>query len=432
MLPNNFKNNLITLEDYKKLASDLDSMDELAQFRAEFLIDDDDLVYMDGNSLGRMPKRSAERAADVVSEEWGKQLIRSWGKNWFVAPEKVGAKIARLVGAADTEVVVSDSTTNNLFKVVLAALKLQIGRKKIVTDEFNFPSDHYVLQGCADLLREQYQIVVINSEDGIMIDSDSVDDVLDDDTALLVLSHVAFKSGFMYDAAKITEMAHRKGVLVVWDLSHSAGSVIVELDRWNADFAVGCTYKYLNGGPGSPAFLYVNKKLHDTAISPIWGWFGDSRPFSFDLKYHPASGINKFLVGTPAVVSLLTMEPGVDLLLEAGMDKLRKKSIEQTSYLIECFDRFLQPIGFKLGTPRDASLRGSHVSIRHQEAYRINLALINDLNVIPDFREPDNIRLGIAPMYTRYIDIWEAVSRLSRLMQDELYKKYSLNRQLVT
>jgi kynureninase len=432
MVTNKSKKSLITQEDYSKLALDLDSLDELAHFRAEFLVFDDDLIYMDGNSLGRLPKRSAERAVEVVSGEWGKQLIRSWGINWYEAPQRVGAKIARLVGAADDEVVVSDSTTNNLFKVILAALKLQTGRTKIVTDEFNFPSDHYVLQGCAGLLGDQYQIVVIKSEDGITIDGDAVDAVLDEETAILVLSHVAFKSGYMYDAAKVTEMAHRKGVLVVWDLSHSAGSVIVELDQWNADFAVGCTYKYLNGGPGSPAFLYVNKQLQDNAISPIWGWFGDRRPFSFDLNYQPASGINQFLVGTPAVLSLLTMEPGVDLLLEAGMDKLRKKSIEQTSFLIECFDHFLKPLGFKLGTPREESLRGSHVSIRHQDGYRINLSLINDLNVIPDFREPDNIRMGIAPIYTRYIDIWEAVSRLSRLMQDELYKKYSLNRQIVT
>lgn len=421
-----------TLQDYKRIAEGMDAQDEISGYRSEFVIEDPNLIYVDGNSLGRLPRKSAERAAAVVNDEWGRQLIRSWGDNWFEAPGKIGAKIAHLVGAAENEVVVCDSTTINLYKVVMSAMMMQPDRKKIVTDEFNFPSDHYVIQGCANTFGNKYEIDVIKSEDGITITDAAIDKILDTNTAVLILSHVVFKSGYLYDAARITELAHKKGVLVVWDLSHSVGSVPVELNDWNADFAIGCTYKYLNGGPGAPAFLFVNQKIHDRAVSPIWGWFGDRRPFNFELKFEPAEGINRFQVGTPNVISMLTMEPGVDLLLEAGIVRLREKSIQQTSFLIEIYENFLVPLGFSLGTPREAARRGSHVSIRHPEGYRINLALINDMQVIPDFREPDNIRLGIAPIYTRFVDIWEAVSRLARVMEEGLYKKYSSNRQAVT
>ncbi len=252
---------LESLEPYRELAEKLDTADELACFRNEFVIDDPSLIYMDGNSLGRLPKRSVERAASVVNEEWGKLLIRSWGINWYAAPRKIGAKIARLIGAAGSEVIMSDSTTNNLFKVVMAALMMQPGRKTIVSDEFNFPSDLYVLQGCSNIFggrvqhrSDPFQRMELRSDERIEIA------LIDSDTAVVVLSHVVFKSGFLYDAARITDMAHKKGALVVWDLSHSVGSVPVDLDGWNADFAIGCTYKYLNGGPGAPAFLYVNQK----------------------------------------------------------------------------------------------------------------------------------------------------------------------------
>lgn len=425
-------NKLKSMELYRALAEKIDSFDELAEYRNEFVIDDPNLIYMDGNSLGRLPKRSTDRAAKVINEEWGKLLIRSWGINWFEAPRKIGAKIAHLVGAREDEVIVSDSTTNNLFKVVMAAFTMQPGRTKIVSDEFNFPSDLYVLQGCSNIFGGRYNIDLVHSEDGITIDEKSIDQALDSDTAVLILSHVVFKSGFLYDAERITALAHQKGVLVIWDLSHSVGSVPAYLDSWNADFAIGCTYKYLNGGPGAPAFLYVNREIQKKAVSPIWGWFGDGKPFNFDLQYQPGDGINRFLVGTPNILSLLTLEPGVDLILEAGLDRLREKSWLQTSFLIDLFDLALAPLGFTLGTPREPSRRGSHISIRHPEGYRINLALINDMKVIPDFREPDNIRLGIAPIYTRFIDIWEAVDRISRVMEKGLYKKYSTSRQNVT
>jgi kynureninase len=289
-----------------------------------------------------------------------------------------------------------------------------------------------MLQGCAHVLGGKHTIQLLEPFDGLRVTTQAVLDAIDANTALVTLSHVVFKSGYMYDAKTITEYAHRKGALVLWDLSHSVGSVPVELDNWGADFAAGCTYKYLNGGPGSPAFLYVRKGLQDQALSPIWGWFGERAPFSFELEYAPAEGIQRFLCGTPPVVSVLAMEQGVDLLLEVGMPRLRKKSIALTNYLIDLFDAQLVSLGFTLGTPREVEQRGSHVSLRHADGYRINLALIEDMNVIPDFREPDNIRLGVTPMYTSFVDIWECVHRIQRVVTEKRYMRFAETRHAVT
>jgi kynureninase len=236
----------------------------------------------------------------------------------------------------------------------------------------------------------------------------------------------------MYDAKAITEFAHKKGALVLWDLSHSVGSVKVALNDWHADFAVGCTYKYLNGGPGSPAFLYVRKDLQQKALSPIWGWFGDQAPFNFDLKYNPAGSVRRFLSGTPPILSMQTMETGVDLLMEVGMDRLREKSEKLSEYLIYLFEERLAQLGFKLGSPRDVSIRGSHISFRHKDGYRINRSLIEDMNLIPDFREPDNLRLGLTPLYTSFTDVWECVDRIVGVVSGKRYERFPVNRLTVT
>ncbi len=416
----------------RDFAQSLDSADELKAFRQEFAIPDPDLIYMDGNSLGRLPRRTAERVEHIVSQEWGSRLIRSWNEGWYTAPLRLGDKIGRLVGAAPGQVAVSDSTSVNLFKLVLSALALRPERARIITDDLNFPSDLYILQSCVRLLGGRHALQVIPSPDTITPDLDHMYQSIDQDTALVTLSHVVFKSGYMYDAAEITRRAHDAGALVVWDLSHSAGSAPVALDEWDADLAIGCTYKYLNGGPGAPAFLYVNQALQEQALSPIWGWFGDRSPFAFELEYAPAAGIQRFLAGTPPVLSLLPVETGVDLLMDAGMDRSRKKSLLLSSYLIYLFDEFLAPLGFTLGSPRQAGHRGSHVSIRHPEGYRINRALIEDMNVLPDFREPDNIRLGLAPLYTRFEDVYETVERIRKVMVEERHLKYPAVRSQVT
>jgi kynureninase len=410
----------------------LDAKDDLASFREAFILAEPDLIYLDGNSLGRLPYRTVEQVHKAVEEQWGRELVRGWNAGWYQAPTRVGEKIAQLVGAGPDQVVVSDSTSVNLFKLTIGALAMRPGRDRIVGDVLNFPSDLYILQGCIRLLGDRHHLHMAPSEDGITVEHQALSDIIDERTALVTLSHVTFKSSFLYEAAAVTERAHQVGALVLWDLSHSVGAVPVELDRWGVDLAVGCTYKYLNGGPGSPAFLYVRSDLQAEAISPIWGWFGQRSPFDFDLEYEPTEGVTRFLVGTPPILSLLAMESALDLVLEAGIDRIRRKSVRLTSYLIYLVDTVLVQFGFVLGSPREPTRRGSHVSIRHPEGYRINRALIEEMGVLPDFREPDNIRLGLAPLYTSFFEVWEAVDRIRRVVEEERYLRYPAKRLPVT
>jgi kynureninase len=421
----------MTTDTSLAFAQSQDKNDPLRGFRSRFVIPDPNLIYMDGNSLGRLPQETLPRLEKVVQDEWGGRLVRAWGDGWFETPLRLGDKIAQLVGAAPGQVAVCDSTSTNLFKLSLAALALRPGRTKIISDEPNFPTDLYILQGAARLLGNRHTIELIPGKDSGM-DLEALLAAIDENTALVLLSHVQFKSGFLYDAAAVTRACHHAGALVLWDLSHSAGAVPVELDAWDADFAVGCTYKYLNGGPGSPAYLYANRRLQEDACSPIWGWFGQRTPFAFDLDYTPAAGVGRFLAGSPPILSMQAIEPGVDLLLEAGMDALRAKSIALTTYFIGLFDELLAPLGFSLGTPRQAEQRGSHISLRHPEGYRINCALIQEMNVIPDFREPDHIRIGFAPIYTTFQDAWETTDRLRTVLREKRFLHYSEKRQAVT
>ncbi len=418
---------------YHEKAAQLDQQDPLRDFRSQFVIPDPDLIYMDGNSLGRLPKAAVNRLQTVVADEWGTDLIRGWNKGWWEAPQRAGEKIAALVGAEPGQVLVSDSTSVNLFKLSASALQFQPDRKKIITDTLNFPSDLYILQGLVDLLGNRHEIVRIGSKDGdITPDLDELYAAIDETTALVTLSHVVYKSGYLYDMAAITEKAHQVGALVLWDLSHSVGAIPIELDKAGADFAIGCTYKYLNGGPGSPAFLYVNKILQEQATSPIWGWWGQSAPFTFGLDYSPAPGAARFLAGTQPMLSLLAMEASLEPMMEAGMHAIRKKSMLMTEYMINLADEVLSPLGYTLGTPRAPERRGSHVSLRHPEGYRINRALIDEMNVIPDFREPDNIRFGLAPLYSTFEEIWLTVEQVRIVMQEKRYEKYPKDRLTVT
>jgi kynureninase len=415
-----------------EFAQHLDDEDTLVGFRSKFCIPNPDLLYMDGNSLGRPTTQTIYQVEAALKEQWAGGLIRSWGTDWYAAPVRIGEKIAKLVGAGEGQVIVSDSTSVNLFKLVMAALDIQAGRHEIVSDVLNFPSDLYILQGCIRLLDRQYKLHPAPSGDSISIDLGTLYESINDQTALVTLSHVTFKSGFLYDAKEVTRKAHEVGALMLWDLSHSVGAVPVELDEWGVDLAVGCTYKYLNGGPGSPAFIYVRRDLQEEMLSPIWGWFGEHSPFAFDLDYLPAEGISRFLCGTPPVLSLLALEPAVDLIIEAGIEHIRTKSVGLTSYMIYLFEQFLAPLGFELGTPHESDHRGSHVSVRHTDGYRINRALIEEMKVLPDFREPDNIRLGLSPLYTSYSEIWEAVSRIQQVVMEERFLKYSDTRSAVT
>jgi len=424
--------NMDSFRSEEEYALELDAEDELAAFREAFVNDEPGMLYLDGNSLGRLPHCTIPRLKEVLEVDWGHDLIRSWNRVWYQAPARVGDQIARLLGASPGQVVVSDSTSVNLFKLVLAALKLRPGRTRLVSDRLNFPSDLYILQGIIELLGGAYALQLVPSPDGIVPDLQALSETVDEETALVTLSHVAFKSGYLYNVGKITEDAHRVGALVLWDLSHSAGVVPVELDRWGVDLAVGCTYKHLNGGPGAPAFLYVRRELQESTRSPIWGWFGQRAPFAFDLDYTPAAWIVRFLAGTPPILSLLAVEAGLEPLLRAGLAGIRRKSVQLGEYLIYLADLRLAPLGFTLGSPRDPDLRGSQISLRHPQGYQINRALIEEMGVLPDFREPDNLRLGLAPLYTSYHEVWQAVDRIARVVVEGLYKKYPQQRLTVT
>jgi kynureninase len=413
-------------------AAALDAHDPLAAFRQEFVVNDPTLIYLDGNSLGRLPRRTRALIQDTVDRQWGERLIRGWNEGWLDLAQRIGGKVAPLVGAQAGEVAVAESTSTNLFKLAVAALKARPGRRKIVTDDLNFPSDLYIFQGIVDLLGGEHKLVVVPSPDGIHGPVDALASAIDADTALVSLSHTVFKSAYTYDMASITALAHEAGALALWDLSHSAGAVPVDLHSAGADLAVGCTYKYLNGGPGAPAFLYVARDLQDSLRNPIAGWFSQAAPFDFGLAYQPAAGLRRMLTGTPPVLSLAAIEPGIDLLLAAGMDRLRAKSVHQSEYLIALVDAVLQSLGFQLNSPRDAACRGSHISIGHPEGWRINRALIEQMQVLPDFRAPDNIRLGITPLYTTFDDIRQAVQRLRTVVAARLYEQYPAERPAVT
>lgn len=412
--------------------AELDRTDPLAAFRNRFVVDDPELIYLDGNSLGRLPHATAEYAREVVEGQWGRGLIGSWNRHWFELPQRVGGKIAQLVGAAADEVAVADSTTVNLFKLSLAALRTRPERTCIVTDDLNFPSDLYVFQSALELAGPGHRLEIVRSPDGLTMPLEHLANAINEETALVALSHAVFKSAFVHDMKAVTALAHRAGALVLWDLSHSVGAVPISLSDAGADLAVGCSYKYLNGGPGAPAFLYVRRDLQDQLQNPIAGWFGRDDPFGFALDYVPAPGLRHFLTSSPPIISMALIEPGVDLLLEAGMENVREKSVRQTEYLIQLWETELQPLGFRLGSPRDAAQRGSHVSLSHPEGYRINQALIQRMRVIPDFRLPDNIRLGVCPLYTTYEEIYHAVAALRQVVEGRLYEEFSSIRSGVT
>lgn len=426
----------LNFETSVEFAGKLDRMDALSHFRNQFFIPDNQLIYLDGNSLGRLPLATRQLLHDAVDRQWGESLIRSWNEGWYDLSKVVSQKIAGIVGAEADEIAACDSTSINLYKLAWAALKSQPRRRRIVSDVLNFPTDLYVLQSIINQFGNDYELVQAPSADGVRVSMETLSGLIDGNTALVVLSHVAFKSAFMYDLQRVNELAHSHGALIIWDLSHAAGAVPLHLSASGADMAVGCTYKYLNGGPGSPAFLYVNRKLQDKFTSPVWGWFGDERPFAFDHHYQPAAGISKFLVGTPPILSLAAVEPGLDIILEAGMERIREKSIRQTEYLIFLAREVLLPLGFQFGSPLNHAERGSHISLQHPEAYRICQALIHPPDgfpvIIPDFRAPDNIRFGITPLYTLYTEIYQAIMRVEEIVNKKLYENYSKKMQAVT
>lgn len=410
-------------------AQALDREDKLADHRNNYVITDPDLIYLDGNSLGRLHGDVQTVVEDVVTNQWGDRLIRSWNEGWWELQLRLGDQLGSLLGASKGEVIISDSTSVNLYKMALSALRSQPGRNRIITDDLNFPSDLYVLKGIAQQTGHELRIV---ESDGVHGPLEELEAEIDESTALVSLSHVAFKSGYAYDMRAVTELGRQSGALTLWDCSHSAGAVELALERDAVDLAVGCTYKYLNGGPGSPAFIYVTSSLQNQLRNPITGWWGHAEPFKFDHEFKPVDGIRRFHSGTMPVLSLAALEPGLSDIADAGPAAIRSKSVALTEYLISQWTTHLRPLGFELASPMDPNDRGSHISLGHPNAWPITRALIERGNVIPDFRVPDNLRLGLSPLYTRFLDVHTALQRLRNIVESGAHKEFDDARAVVT
>jgi kynureninase len=397
-------------------AEELDAADPLGEYRERFALDDPSLVYLNGNSLGALPRAVMWRLDHMIKEEWGTALARSWD-HWVDLPGRAGNLVGELIGAAPGQVLVTDNTTVNLYKLASAALAARPGRHVIITDRDNFPTDRYVLEGIAAQHGAELRLLGTDINEGLT--PDAVRAAVDEDTALVSLSGVAYRSGALADMTAITEIVHGAGALMLWDLCHAVGAVPVELDACDADLAVGCTYKYLNAGPGAPAFLYVSARLREVLRQPIWGWFSQRDLFAMGPRYDPAAGIAKFMTGTPSILGTAAVEEGVKLLLEAGIGPMRAKSSQLTSYLIELADAWLAPLGCELATPRDPSRRGGHVTYGHPEAEQL-VSQLADANIVTDYRTPDRIRFGLPPLTTRFTDVWTAIGTTRDILAQNL------------
>ncbi|HEY5047044.1 MAG TPA: kynureninase [Rhizomicrobium sp.] len=393
--------------------SAMDASDPLAPARERFVIPHG-VIYLDGNSLGALPRSTPARLLRVMEKEWGEDLVRSWNTNdWIGMPARLGARIAPLIGAAADEVIVADSTSVNLFKLAAAALGLNAPRRVILTERDNFPTDLYVLQGLEELLGGAVTMR--------MVARGELESALDEDVALLALTHVDFRTGEIHAMKRLTAAAHASGALGLWDLSHSAGAMALHLDADDVDLATGCGYKYLNGGPGAPAFLFVARRLQGQLRQPLSGWMGHAAPFEFAAQYRPAEGMRRTLCGTPPVLSMAALEEGLRSFDGIDMGALRAKSRALGDLFLDLVEARCADAGFEMACPRDSARRGSQVSLRHPQGYAIMQALIAQ-GVIGDFRAPDILRFGFAPLYTRYVDVWNAVDRLAVIMSEESWR----------
>jgi kynureninase len=399
----------------RAVAAALDDTDPLRAFRHRFVVAPDNLIYLDGNSLGRLPRDTPARLEDVVWNQWGERLIRGWSEGWMELPRTIGDRLGEsLLGAAPGQVAVADSTTVCFYKLAGAALAAAgPGRSEIVADVDNFPTDRYVLESLAAERGLTIRWIEADPYSGPTVDE--VAAVVSERTALVTFSQVSYRSAYIVPTREISALAHDAGAMALWDLSHSAGAIPISLDGDGVDLAVGCTYKYLNGGPGAPAFLYVRSEHQERLRQPIWGWLGRRDPFAMEPGYVPGEGISAMLSGTPPVLGLTAAAVGIDLVIEAGIEAIRSKSSSLTGYAIELIDGALAPLGCSVGSPRAATLRGSHVALVHPDARELSRRLIAG-GVIVDFRTPDVIRLGLSPLTTRFTDVFDGVDRVRRLL----------------
>jgi kynureninase len=403
----------MTLRSYAD-AVEADRRDPLAPWRGAFLVNDSGPIYLDGNSLGRQPRATARVMADFLNE-WARDLVGAW-EHWIELPAVVGDRVGQLVGAAPGQVVVSDSTTVNLYKLAVAALDARAGRAVIVGDPNDFPTVRYVLQGIASRLGRRLRLIHTSPVEGMEVDA--LAEAVTDDVGLVCLSGINYRSGAVVDLRAINDLAHRVGALTLWDLSHAAGVVPVHLDASGADLAVGCGYKYLNGGPGAPAWLYVRSSLQPSLRQPIWGWWGQQDQFDMGGTYEPVPTAGRFLTGTPAVAGIVALDAGIAPLLEAGIPPLWTKTRRLVSLLAHRAEALLAPLGARSASPSEPARRGGHFSISHPDAWAVTRALVDRGLVVPDFRAPDVMRLAPVALYTGYVDAWAAVDRIAGVLAE--------------
>ncbi|WP_457185185.1 kynureninase [Nocardioides sp. P5_E3] len=398
-------------------AAERDAADPLARFRDRFVGAASDLVYFDGNSLGRPVAATAGRLGAFVEQDWGGRLIRGWDEQWMDLPTTLGDDLARVcLGATAGQTAIGDSTTVWLYKLMRAAVDHAVrtdpGRTEIVIDTDNFPTDRYVAEGIAAERGLTLRWIEVDTSEGVT--ADHLREAVGERTALVVLNHVAYRSAWLADAPELTRISHDAGALVLWDLCHSAGSVPIALDEWDADLAVGCTYKYLNGGPGSPAFGYVNARLQDQLTQPIQGWMGHADPFLMGPGYTPAPGMRRFISGTPPILGMVAMQDMLALVEEAGIEAIRAKSVALTSYAVELADATLPDV--TLASPRDPALRGGHVTLHHDRMREVT-ALLWERDVIPDYRDPGGLRLGLSPLSTSFDEVERGIAAVAEALR---------------
>ena len=407
----------MTVTDLVDQAIALDVADPLAHFRDQFIDSDDPeiVAYLDGNSLGRPLRATRDRIRYFVDQVWGSRLIRAWDEGWMDDPVRIGDDLGRVaLGAASGQTVIGDSTSVMLYKWIRAAVASQPERHEIVLDVGNFPTDRFVLEGVAAELGMRLIWLAADRTNGITVEQ--VAKVINSGTALIVLSDVAYRSGYLADVAAITGLAHDHGAFMLWDLCHSAGVLPRQLDEWQVDLAVGCTYKYLNGGPGSPAFGYVRADLQNRLRQPIQGWMGSADPFTMAAHYMPSEGIRRFLSGTPSIIGMLAMQDMLSLIEQAGLEAIRTKSIALTEFAIAVSDELLSSLGVHLSSPRDPARRGSHVTLEHPEFGEATAQLWN-LGVIPDFRPPNGLRIGMSPLSTSFSEVHRGLTAVAEVLR---------------
>lgn len=416
------------------IALELDQRDALFPFRKKFATTKNE-IYLDGNSLGKLPLEAKNILQEVIEKQWGENLIRSWNDHWLELPKRIGLKIANLFCVNSTEILVGESTSINLYKIVHGLLQSRLFPQQLISDSLNFPTDSYILDG----LSKQFDlspVLHIRYSSDLVADLSLLKNSIQQSPGIICLSLVTYKSAYLYPMKALNEFAEQHRSIIVWDLSHAAGVVAINLKATHTKVAIGCTYKYLNGGPGAPSFLYLEEKLHSSLQSPIQGWFGHQRPFDFSPTYTAAQGITKFEAGTPTILSLAAMEAGINLTLEAGIERIRSKSIALTDFLIKGIEQELLSLGYRLESPNEATQRGAHIALSHPESWRICQCLLHGNGespiVIPDFRPPHYLRLGIAPLYISFEECWQTVQRLKQIVIDREYQTQDRSQPTVT